>query len=104
MADERRDPPDQCHGCGLSAAVDAEEPAPHETTFEVEEVTEDAIVWRCGTCGTMHRIPKDPEPTVPCRNCGQEIPESLQGNHVCETHPLGLAAEPPQENPMEEHR
>lgn len=98
------DRPKGCMGCGHQSAVDPDEPAPHETTFEVVDESDNDVAFECGTCRTLTRIPKDPEPTVECHNCGDEIPESLQGNHVCESHPLGKAAEPTFENPMEEHR
>ena len=98
------EPPGMCLGCGLSTAVDPENPASHETTFTEESETETHVRFRCSTCETITAIKKDPEPPVECENCGEDIPPKLQGHHVCESHPLGKAAEPSADNPMEEYR
>jgi len=93
-----------CAGCGLSSAVDEKEPSPHETTFSIDEITDDSVGLKCQTCGTRTFVPKDGYgPSVGCQSCGQEIPESLQGSHSCETHPLGTAADI-SFSPMENHR
>lgn len=97
------DPPKRCHGCGLGRAADPEDPAPHETTFCFLERTDVSVRYRCNTCETMTGVPIDPPETVSCRTCEKEIPEDLQGNHVCEWHPLGEAADQ-RGNPMEDHR
>lgn len=101
---EKPAPPKCCHGCGSARARDPEDPAPHETAFEAVDEDDEQVVYECGRCEVRTAVPRNPEPAVSCRNCGREIPESLQGNHVCETHPLGLAAEPDGRGPMEEYR
>lgn len=97
-------PPAGCAGCGLRRAVDPDAPAPHETTFNrIEEYDED-VQFECTTCETFTYVPKNPEPGVECRNCGDEIPESLQGSHSCEAHPLGKAADITFDNPFDDYR
>lgn len=86
--------PQMCMGCGLPAC-DGHRPAPHETDWDLERVTPTAgLGYRCIRCRTRTFIPLvDTTHLVECRTCGRDIPESLQGAHVCESHPLGLAAE-----------
>lgn len=92
--------PKMCGGCGLRL-LQGHRRAPHETDFDPAYINANgSVVFRCMQCRTRTLIPLvETRKAVDCRNCGKTIPEDLQGNHVCETHPLGLAAEPP---PQEE--
>lgn len=87
--------PKRCNGCGLRL-LDGHRRAPHETDFDAIQVNAyGSVVFRCVQCRTRTQIPLvETRKAVDCRNCGKTIPEDLQGNHVCETHPLGLATEP----------
>lgn len=96
--------PYSCTGCGLQPAVEPDNPTSHETVYTVETVTDDTVQLKCGTCGTLTRVQRDPTPVVECRSCGDDIPESLQGQHACDAHPLEPTADQQVDPTLEDHR